>query len=109
MYVAFYLFLAFLFLKKGKQWAHLRKRCPYIMNYSWCDETPFPLGKTKRVPRELALALRGGIDPDGKAFYSNTLDGVTSFCGYCPIIFSLLKCSLVEKLIAKSHLANLGK
>lgn len=49
------------------------------------------------------------IDPDGKAFYSNTLDGVTSFCGYCPIIFSLLKCSLVEKLIAKSHLANLGK
>ena len=48
-------------------------------------------------------------DPDGKAFYSNTLDGVTSYCGYCPIIFSLLKCRSMEKFIAKSHLAKLGK
>ena len=48
-------------------------------------------------------------DPDGKAFYSNTLDGVTSYCGYRPIIFSLLKCRSMEKFIAKSHLAKLGK
>lgn len=56
------------------------------MNYSWCDETPFPLGKTKRVPRELALALRGGIQSPvcqalglGKSTHSLAADDIPAF------------------------------
>lgn len=48
-------------------------------------------------------------DPDGKAFYSNTLDGVTSYCGYCPIIFSLLKCRFGGEIHCKEPSCKAGK